>query len=210
MKRALALLALAACKTAPVVTLSAPDPSTLEQEPRLTCNSPQFDPAASCEATLASFYADMADSCAAAQPALAKAMRDVAHDALIQPPPEGSSGWRKIDRKSFTLYQASWALLPLGCTTDFNAAHFPGDDYGRSVCDVSQLWRTDPRCRPDEELFAARGNAHGSIDIGVWSFAMAISPHLTPAGKVYLRKLLICEERSAPCPSGATWTVPTP
>ena len=108
MKRALVLLALAACKTAPVVTLSTPEPSAMEQEARLTCKSPHFDANATCEATLASFYADMADACDEAQPALAKAMRDVAHDVSIQPPPEGSTGWRRIDRKSFTLYQASW------------------------------------------------------------------------------------------------------
>jgi hypothetical protein len=201
-RRAFVLLTLlaAACKTAPV-TLSAPEPSANEQR-SLTCKSPRFDPAATCETTLASFYADMANACDEAQPALAKAMRDVEHDVLIQPPPEGSSGWRRIDRKSFTLYQASWALLPRECTTDFMAARFPGDDYGRSVCDVSRLWRTDAQCRPDEDLFATRGNAQGSIDVGVWSFAMALAPHLTPAGKVYLRKLLVCEERAYPCGNG--------
>jgi hypothetical protein len=186
MKRVFAVLALVACKTSPVATL-------LEQ-PR-ECKSPRFDASMTCEAIETTFYADMADACGDAQPALAEALRAVARNDLLEPPPEGASGWRTIDRRSFTLYQASWKLLPRECTIDFVADRFPGDDYGRSVSEVSHTWQTNPRCRPDEALFAARGDAQGTIDVGVWSFATVLAPHLDATGKAYLRKLLVCEER---------------
>jgi hypothetical protein len=185
-RRLFVLLALAACKTSPIVTL-------VEQPTQ--CKAPRFDTSATCEEIEKTFYADMANACSGAQPALSEALRAVARNELVRPPPEGSSGWRTIDRRSFTLYQASWKLLPAECTTDFNAGNFPGDDYGRGVGEVSELWRAHARCRPDEALFVARGDAQGRIDIGVWSFATVLAPHLDEAGKAYLRKLLVCEER---------------
>jgi len=172
MKRALFIVfAMTACKTSPVV-----------------CKAPRFDPTATCETVEKNFYADMADACSEAQPALAEALRAVARNELLQAPPEGSSAWTANDRRSFTLYQASWKLLPAECTTDFDAKNYPVDDYGRSVSEVTGTWQTSPRCRPDEE-------ARGSIDIGVWSFATVLTPHLDRAGKAYLHKLLVCEER---------------
>ena len=196
--RLFVVLALAACKSSPVVTLASAEPAAVEQQP-LECKSPRFDPTATCAETLKTFYVDMADACAEAQPSLADAMRAVSRDVLIRPLPVGPAGsptgWQTRDRKSFTLYQASWEALPRACTTDFRASSFAGDDYGRDVEQVTRLWKNDPRCRPDETVFAARGDAQGTIDIGVWSFATVLAPHLTPAGKAYLRKLLVCEER---------------
>ena len=133
------------------------------------------------------FWADMADACGDAQPALSAALRAVARDETLRPPPEGSEHWRARDRRSFTLYQASWALLPPECTADFDAKSFPVDDYGRAVRDVTRTWETNPRCRPFE--------LQGTVDVGVWSFATVLAPHLDTAGKAYLRKLLVCEER---------------
>jgi hypothetical protein len=192
--RIVTLVVCVACKSTPLVTISTPEPSAHEQQP-LACKSPHFDPAATCDTITASFYAEMANACGEAQPALAEALRAVARDVTLRTPPVGSEFWRTLDRKSFTLYQASWSLLPPECTTDFNAKNYSVDDYGRSISEVSHFWHDDPRCRPDEELFAARGDAQGTIDVGVWSFATVLAPHLTPQGKQYLRKLLVCEER---------------
>ena len=178
--RVVVLLALmVACKSTPVATTSAP--ASIE------CKSPRFDAAAPCDAIETAFYADMADACGEAEPDLAEALRAVSHDATLRTPPVGSEHWTAQDRKSFTLYRASWRLLPPECTTDFNAKNFPVDDYGRGVREVSHLWETEPRCRPFD--------LHGTVDVGVWSFTTVLAPHLDATGKAYVRKLLVCEER---------------
>ncbi|HEY2368132.1 MAG TPA: hypothetical protein VGH87_17155 [Polyangiaceae bacterium] len=184
--RVFALALVVACKSAAIATLAA--------EPA-ECKSPRFDDGSSCETIEETFWADMAGACSDAQPSLSDALRAVARDETLGPLPSGSEHWRARDRRSFTLFQASWALLPPECTTDFDAKHYAGDDYGRAVSEMSRLGQSDPRCRPDEALFRARGDAQGTIDIGVWSFATVLAPHLTQAGKAYLRELLVCEER---------------
>ena len=157
----------AACKTSPVVTTPAPDP--------IECDSPRL-------------YTDLADACSESEPELAEALRAVSRDTTLRRPPTGSEHWRAADRKSFTLYQASYARLPAECTADFNAKNYPVDDYGRAVREVSHRWEADARCRPFDMQ-------EGTIDVGVWSLATVLAPRLDAAGKARLRKLLVCEER---------------
>ena len=158
------------------------------------------------------FYRVIADSCGEAMPALGEALRAVADDRLVEPLPEPNDITTPRDRKSFTLLQASRAFVPARCTSDMNLAKFPVDDYGRSIADVSTLWRDVPSCRPDAELFALRTVAEprsfvfeqGDVDVGVYMFALAIAPHLTPIGKQYLRKFLLCDELDH-SPNPAPW-----
>lgn len=215
--RFLSLVFLAAAACAPAVTHVeiAPQPSAARAEPAapLMCKSPPspgpFDEQdvdafffGTCEAFEPVFYRVVDEACAQATPALAEAMRDVANDTLMFPLPEHNDITTPRDRRSYTLFQASRAFVPARCTSDFNAAKFPVDDYGRPIADVSSLWRDVPSCRPDPELFALRTIVQprslqfeqGDVDVGVYMFALAIAPHLTPLGAAYLRKFLLCDE----------------
>jgi len=211
------VLALAAC--APAVSrvrvhvdAAAAPPARVEASP-LQCKTPAspgpFDDQdvdafffGTCAAFEPVFYRVVADSCSEAMPALASALRAVAGDTLLEPLPEGSDLSTERQRRSFTLFRAARAFVPARCTSDLNLARFPADDYGRPVADVSTLWRDVPSCRPDAELFALRTIAQprsfvfeqGDVDVGVWLFALAVAPRLTPLGKEYLRKFLFCDE----------------
>ncbi len=155
-----------------------------------------------CETFAPIFYDAVADACEHAMPALSEALRAVANDRVLLPLPRGGDEWSPRDRKSFTLFQASRAFVPPRCTSDFTPEKFATDDYGRSVADVTHLWRDVPACRPDGEMFSLRTITsqrgeqfeQSDIDIGVYMFAMAIGPHLTSMGTMYLRKYLMCDE----------------
>lgn len=158
------------------------------------------------------FYESMANACAEALPAISAALRAVKRDELLLPGPRGSESWRPRDRKSFTFFQAARAFVPERCTSDMNVAHYPVDDYGRPIADVSHLWRDVSSCRPDHELFTLRTEDwqrsehfnQGNVDVGVYMFALAIAPRLTPLGTAYLRKFLLCDELEHE-PSDSPW-----
>jgi hypothetical protein len=93
---------------------------------------------------------------------------------------------------------AALPLISARCRKHFPLDGIPGDDVDRPIYEVDADWR---RCQPDGELAAAYEVDYGDsarwsdghIAAGAHLFALAIAPHLTPLGKQYLRKFILCE-----------------
>ncbi len=150
---------------------------------------------AGCDRFLPSFLDAVRSSCGAATPELVKAL--VAEQtARVQP----DFARRTSDAAYLALARASRPFVSAGC-----AKSFPTDDedVGRQIFEIKRDWR---ECYPDPELLLAFTHDLGamvtysssSIVAAEYYWAVAMAPHMTPVGKQFLRKFLVCGQFQAP------------
>ena len=147
-----------------------------------------------CETFLPAFLDVVRSSCSEAAPELVKAI--VAEQAARLLP---GAAERTNDAFYLDLARASRPFVPDGCRRSFPT---DDEDVGRQIFEIKKDWR---ECYPDPELLGAftrdRGAivtyASSSIVAAEYFWALGIAPHMTPLGKQFLRKFLVCGQYQA-------------
>jgi hypothetical protein len=148
-----------------------------------------------CDRFLPSFLDAVRSSCGEATPELVKAI--VAEQtARMQP----DFARRTSDAAYLALARASRPFVPAGCAKSFPTED---EDVGRQIFEIKRDWR---ECYPDPELLLAFTHDLGamvtyssaSIIAAEYYWAVAMAPHMTPVGKQFLRKFLVCGQFQAP------------
>jgi hypothetical protein len=100
------------------------------------------------------------------------------------------------DARDRVFGKAALPLLPARCKGHFgNVAE---DDWGRGVWELDSEWQS---CAPDREVLDAYIIDYGDsmsfpiadVPVGAWIYATALADRMTPLGKQYLRKFVVCE-----------------
>jgi hypothetical protein len=86
---------------------------------------------------------------------------------------------------------AAVPLAPSSCVQAF-PQELKGVDTGRPVDEVDPRWRDCAPYVPD-----LAGAPHLYVSVGLHVFAMGLWRHLTPIGRQYLRKYVVCEALAA-------------
>ena len=148
---------------------------------------------AACDEFVPAFQTMVRYDCEDAAPELARA----AGEADARRKEDGLYESKTRDEHDKVLGTAALPLLPATCGRHF-AKGVEGDDWGRSVWELTDEWRD---CAADPELVDAYVAHLGyaiyfnvaDTPVGVWLFAKALWSKLTPLGQQYMRKLVVCE-----------------
>jgi hypothetical protein len=146
---------------------------------------------ASCTEYLPAFLDFVRSSCASAVPPLVEA---IVVEQSTRIDPRAKDAVEALQKRYLDLARASRPFVPRACLGSFP---HDGEDAERQIFEIKEDWKS---CYPDAELLSAFTNDRGalvtyassSINEAEYYWSVAMAPHMTPLGRQFLRKFLVC------------------